>query len=53
LISDFCPPVFDGWSCFGAVPAGKVAEIPCPEFEHLDYKHESKLFIYRFLRIAL
>ena len=28
----YCPPVFDGWSCWNATPAGNVAFVSCPYF---------------------
>ncbi len=28
----YCPPVFDGWSCWNAAPAGSIAHTPCPYF---------------------
>ncbi|EFX69566.1 putative DH31 receptor [Daphnia pulex] len=28
----FCPPTFDGWSCWNATPAGRISVAPCPYF---------------------
>lgn len=27
-----CPPIFDGWACWNATPAGSNAYSPCPFF---------------------
>lgn len=26
-----CPPIWDGWSCHSATPAGHTSTIKCPE----------------------
>ncbi|KAI9556162.1 putative DH31 receptor [Daphnia sinensis] len=28
----YCPPTFDGWSCWNATPAGRISVAPCPYF---------------------
>lgn len=28
----FCPPTFDGWSCWNATAAGRISVAPCPYF---------------------
>ncbi|XP_059097842.1 diuretic hormone receptor-like isoform X2 [Tigriopus californicus] len=38
---DFCPIVFDGWSCVNSTPAGSTIKFPCPNFLHLNFDKEN------------
>ena len=39
---EFCPTVFDGWTCIEATPAGQVAKVSCPAFYNFNFHEESK-----------
>ncbi|XP_059093094.1 diuretic hormone receptor-like isoform X2 [Tigriopus californicus] len=38
---DFCPIVFDGWSCVNSTPAGSTIKFPCPNFLHFNYDKDN------------
>jgi len=42
--TDFCPTVFDGWTCIEATPAGQVAKVSCPAFYNFNFHEENKAF---------
>ena len=35
--SDWCPLVWDSWSCYNATPPGSLAKARCPAFQHLNF----------------
>ena len=48
--TDYCPTIFDGWSCINATEAGTTATFSCPPFKGIAYDPECKCTMKLFLK---